>query len=51
MFANLLAIILSIIKTRVVPNKVGLISQSEGFVCRGLLHTYHKHTHEGLLEI
>ena len=47
MFANLPAIIgllLKPVKTRVVPHKVGLISQSEGFVCRVLLHTYHKHT-------
>ena len=54
MFAILPAIIgllLKPVKTRVVPHKVGLISQNEGFVCRVLLHTYHKHTHEGLLKI
>ena len=47
----IIGLLLMPVKTRVVPQKVGLISQSEGFVCRVLLHTYYKHTREGLLEI
>ena len=44
-------LLLKPVKTRVVPHKVGLISQSEGFVCPVLLHTYYKHTRDGLLKI
>ena len=47
----IIGLLLKPVKTRVVPHMVGLISQSEGFVCRVLLHPYYKHTREGLLEI
>ena len=47
----IIGLLLNPVKTRVLPHKVGLISQSEDFVCRVLLHTYYKHTREGLLEI
>ena len=47
----IIGLLLNLVKTMVVPHKVGFISQGEDFVCRVLLHTYHKHTHEGLLEI
>ena len=47
----IIGLLLKPVKTRVVPHKVGLISEREGFVCRVMLHTYYKHAREGLLEI
>ena len=47
----IIGLLLKPVKTRVVPHKVGLSSQSEDFVCQVLLHTYYKHRREGLSQI